>query len=66
MCSYEVLWYEGNTEEEALCGDAHWVNFSTRKKALNYYEQHKNDAGCFAWWVTKRDADGEIVEDLVY
>lgn len=67
MKRYEVLWYVGATEQEAMLGgNIYTKEFSTKKQALNYYEKHKNDAGCFGWLVTKRNSDWEIVEDIIY
>ena len=63
---YEVLWYEGSTEEEALEHDYHYEEFTTRKEAMNYYNKHKNDSGKFGWLVTKRNEYGEIIEDIIY
>lgn len=62
---FEVLWYEGNTEEEALRGDYHTKEFFTKKQALAYYQAHKGDANRFGWWVTHRDADWDVLETLV-
>ena len=63
---YEVLWYEGQNEHEALCGDYYTKKYLSRKQALAYYEKHKNDANKFGWWVTERDEDGYILDDLIY
>ena len=56
---YEVLWYTDPDTYETK-------EFSSRKAAMNYYEKHKDDDGKFGWWVTKRDEDWFVVEDLVY
>ena len=65
---YEVLWYNGNTEEEALHkGDYDTKTFASKQSALNYYEKHKNDANKFGWWVTKRYTDdGTVADDIIY
>lgn len=60
MKKYEVLWYvEG-------CDDPKTKEFSTKQAALNYYMKHRKDKGCYGWWVTKRDKDWYVVEDIVY
>ena len=66
MKRYEVLWYVGQNEKDALQGDIYTKEFSTKQAALNYYEKHKNDCGCFGWWVTKRNAYGDVVEDYIF
>ena len=59
--SYEVLWYN----DEKL-NNPEFKEFRTRKQALNYYETHKNDPDHYGWWVTKRNSDYEVVEDIIY
>ena len=59
---YEVLWYkdEGMMDYESR-------SFCTRKEAMSFYKKHKNDAGKYGWWVTKRDEyDWSVLEDLVW
>ncbi len=64
---FEVLWYKGQTEEEALRnGDIQTKVFYTKKQALAFYEQHKNDTDKYGWWVTHRNADWEVIEDIIY
>ena len=64
---YEVLWYNGASKEDALQkGDYDTKSFRTRKAAMNYYNKHKNDTNKFGWWVTYRDANGCILDDLIY
>lgn len=63
---YEVLWYEGETEEQALQNDFTYEEFNTRKEAMFYYNKHKNDKNCWGWLVTKRNEYGEIVEDIIF
>ena len=58
---YEVLWYN---EEE--CQNPNWMEFKTRKQAMEFYEKHKNDTDKFYFWVTKRNKEGEVVEDIIY
>lgn len=60
--NYEVLYYTSVD----MMGDPIFKEFKTRKQALNFYEQHKNDNDKFGWWVTKRDQDGYVVEDIIY
>lgn len=65
---YEVLWYEGDTEEEALnSGNYTAKTFASRKQALNYYEKHKAEPHRWGWWVTKRYSDDDsVAEDIIY
>ena len=63
---YEVLWYPRINENGNYDGDPISREFKTKKAALNYYEKHKDDEGCFGWWVTQRDEDGCVLDDLVY
>lgn len=67
---YEALWYyktEDQTENEAMqFGDIDSKEFRSSKQALTYYEKHKDDPDKCGWWVTKRDEDGCVIDDLVY
>ena len=56
---YEVLWYNNQDDYDTK-------EFRSKKEALNYYEQHKNDADKINWWVTQRDEYGCVVEDIIY
>ena len=58
--SYECLWYI-----EKNGNDYFWEDFKTRKGAIAFYNKHKNDSDKFDWWVTKRDEDGMVIEDIV-
>ena len=60
MKKYECLWY---TDEER--SDFETKDFSTAKAAIDFYEKHKDDACKFGWWVTERDEDWYVVDDLV-
>ena len=63
---FEVLWYEGATEQEAYNrGDYRTKEFYTRKKAIAFYNEHRNDEGKFGWWVTHRDSDWYVIEDII-
>lgn len=63
---YEVLWYNGTSEEDALQkGNYESKSFRSSKAAMNCYNKHKNDSNKFGWWVTYRDADGCVLDDLV-
>ena len=64
--AFEALWYEGEDEDEAMNGDPHTKEFKTRKEVMNFYEKHKNDKNKFGWWVTRRDSDWFVVEDIVF
>ena len=59
---FEVLWY---TDEDRQ-NDPMTKTFFTRKKALAYYNEHKNDKGCYYWEVTHRDADWYVIEDIIW
>lgn len=65
MKRYEVLWYEGPTEYAAMQDDPYTEEFKTRDEALDFYEKHKDDANKFGWWVTKRDSDWFVIEDII-
>lgn len=65
MKRYEVLWYEGPTEYVAMHDDPHTKEFKTREEALDFYEKHKDDTDKFGWWVTKRDSDWSVIEDII-
>ena len=62
---FEVLWYEGTNEKEAINNGYITEEFRTRKEALDFYEKHKNDANKFDWWITRRNADWEVIEDII-
>lgn len=63
---YEVLWYEGKNEREAMQGDFKTKEFKTESQAMAFYRSIKNDNGKFAFWVTGRSSDGDVLKDLVY
>lgn len=67
---YEVLWYnkeENESVENSMQnGDIDCKEFKTKKQALAYYEKHKSDNDKCGWWVTKRDKDGFVIDDIVY
>lgn len=58
---YEVLWYTlpklSNYETRT---------FKSKKAALNFYNKHKDDVDKWEWWVTKRDEEGYVIEDIIY
>lgn len=63
---YEVLWYEDYVDETgAKLQDCHFKSFKSKKSALHFYEQHKDDSSKYDWWVTKRDNDGTVLEDMI-
>lgn len=66
MKHFEVLWYEGETEELAFKNDPKTETFKTKKQALNYYNKHKYDVNKYGWWVTKRDDEWFILDDYIY
>lgn len=57
---YEVLWY---TDEEN--NNYETASFITEEEAIAFYQEHKTDSDKFNWWVTARDEDGSVLEDLV-
>jgi len=57
---YEVLWYELG------CDDPKTKEFNTKKQAMTFYESIKNDDNKDNFWVTKRDKDWNVVEDIIY
>lgn len=59
--AYEVLWY---TDKELNYYET--KEFRSRAEAMNFYNAHKNDKDKFAWWVTRRNSDWAVVEDIVY
>ena len=68
---YEVLFFtkeENESEEQATRnGDYETRKFGGKKRALAWYEKHKDDKNKCAFWVTRRDDEtGEVLEDLVY
>lgn len=61
---FEVLWYEGPTEFDAVMDDFHTKEFYTRKKALAFYEKHRNDENKYLWMVSHRNANWKIIERI--
>ena len=57
--SYEVLWFERGSE------DTFTKEFSQKRSALKFYEEHKNDPDKYEWWVTKRNHEWEVVETYI-
>lgn len=60
MKRFEVLWYEIGNEDPVT------REFSTRQAALNFYEKHKDEPDKSGWWVTKRNSNWKVTEDIVY
>ena len=60
MNSFEVLWYVKGLN------DPQFRVFSTRKSALNFYKKNKDNDNFYDWWVTKRNTQGEVIEDIIY
>ena len=60
---FEVLFYPLVNED--CSEDPITKVFYTRKAALNFYKQHKNDTDKAGWWITHRDADWEVIEDII-
>lgn len=57
---YEVTWF---TDKDLNNYD--FKGFKTKKEALEFYNQHKNDADKFEFWVTYRDGEGFVLKDIV-
>ena len=56
---FEVLWYKED-------GDYESQDFYTRKSALKFWAEHKNDQDKHDFWVTHRNSDWEVIEDIIY
>ena len=52
MYFYEVMWF---MDHDGIIEDCFTKEFKTKKSAIEYYEQHKNDSDKYGWLVTKRD-----------
>lgn len=61
---YEVLYYELVNEDQSE--DPIVKQFYTKKQALAFYNKHKNDNDKSGWWITHRNKDWEVIEDIVY
>ena len=59
--AFEVLWY---TDKEL--NNYETKEFKSRVAAMDFYNAHKNDKDKFGWWVTRRNSDRAVVEDIVY
>ena len=58
--AYEALWYT----DKRMKGDYQTKEFASKQQMLNFYNQHKNDSDKFGWWLTRRDSDWNVVEDI--
>ena len=54
---YEVLYYIDKDNFKTK-------EFKRLKDAMAFYEANK--ANGFDWWITKRDKDGFIIDDIIY
>lgn len=61
MKRFYLLWYLDKQQNNYIEKD-----FSTKQALLNFYEKHKNDKDKFYFWGTKRNSNGEVVEDIIY
>lgn len=61
---YEVLYYELVDEDQSE--DPIVKQFYTKKQALAFYNKHKHDTNKVGWWITHRNKDWEVIEDIVY
>lgn len=57
---YEVLWYNHFDESYET------REFKTRSEALSFYKKIKDDPLKHSFWVTKRNEDWEVIEDIIY
>lgn len=61
---FEVLWY--NVEQRGdVWEDYETKEFYTRKQALKFYESIKDDPTKDGFWVTHRDEDWFVIEDII-
>lgn len=59
--TFEVSWY---TDEKL--DNYETKEFRSRAAAMNFYNAHEDDKDKFGWWVTRRNSDWAVVEDIVY
>ena len=59
-----MLLYEGNNADEAMSGDFVTKEFETEEEAMAEYHELKKRNDVFGLWVTSRDADGELIDDI--
>lgn len=57
---YNVTWY---TDKEL--NNYQSKDFRTKREALAFYETHKNDTDKFEFWVTYRDCDDYVLNDII-
>ena len=62
---FEVLWYEGDNEEDAMQHDPITKEFDYETDAKDFYKFIKDDEGKFGFWVTERDPDWKVVKDII-
>ena len=61
MKRYEALWYIDESLETYETKE-----FSTRQALLNFYNKNKNEINHYGWWLTKRNSNWEVIEDIKY
>lgn len=63
---YEVLYYTGETEYDAMNGDFTAIKFETKNQALNYVKKHlEKSKDIFGIFVTSRDYEDEIIDVII-
>lgn len=64
MKRFEAYWYEYTNEQEAIIkGTFNSKEFSTEQAMINFYVKHKRDPYMHHWFLSKRNADWEIIKD---
>lgn len=58
--AYEALWYA----DKSMKGDYQTKEFASKQQMLTFYNQHKNDSDKFGWWLTRRDSDWNVIENI--
>lgn len=62
---FEVAYYVGETQEIATKGDVYFSTFDTEKEALNFYNLKKNDSDKHMFWITVRDSNDDLIDDVL-
>lgn len=64
MKRFEAYWYEYTNEQEAIeKGAFNSKEFSTEQAMINFYVLHKSDPNKHHWFLSKRNADWDIIKD---
>lgn len=62
---FEVAYYVGATQEIETKGDVYSSTFDTEKEALNFYNLKKNDKDKHMFWITQRNTNGDLIDDVL-